>query len=384
MKLLCLISPLFIFIFLLTSCSVNSEQSQNEPFQSTTAFINSEVRPLQTVDEVLDNDSERTQIYEVNRKILEAAQGQSINLNIACDNQYSIVVDAIVDVSNIHHVDSYEYQIAPLCDSQRIALFEEFFGDKASKVTHNTYMFNDFWEIAGFKSEVDYHTFNVQYDNSGPGIANEKIFNLLNRGYYLEEFDSNQLDSLDKVNLESSLDVILPNCKRIISSITDGESYCLDYIRPFGKEGNRPFYWIVFSRSIDGMPVTAYRDLKFYVDENGIEYFGGALYNIGPSNISSAILPIEDAVDVLQLQLSQYLDVDNLGIDDFFSSEIRISKINLEYLVINDAVNGPTITPIWRFQLGETESSRNILRDRVIAVNAISGNLIVERRRNTF
>lgn len=371
------------FMVLITACKT-SETDQNVQGMRDTVPVLSQELETESLEPIDVETVENRSLEQRNFQTIAHAKEQKIEMTISCGEKYTIFVDADVDVTNIERVDCYEYVTAPMSNQQREALFEAYFGEKACEVEHNTYMYNDFWEIREFSAVTDYHTFNIQYDNSGPGIPNEKIFNLLNRGVYLLEFDTNQLDSLEGVNIELSLAEILSNCNRLISSITDCEQYSLDYIRPFGVGENRPFYWIVFSQSIDGMPITAYRDLKFYVDENGIEYFGGALYCIGRSIMDSPIITIDEAVQVFENQIADYFNATSLGVDSYLGSQIIISKVSLEYLVVNDITAGAVITPVWRFQLGADESGRCILRDRVIAVNAINGNLIVERRRNTF
>ena len=96
------------------------------------------------------------------------------------------------------------------------------------------------------------------------------------------------------------------------------------------------------------------------------------------------ILSFDEAVEAFAEQVPIFFDEQKLGIAGYFDSQIAVSKITLEYLVVKDLDDGPKIVPIWRFQLGSDEASRNLLRDRVLAVDAIQGNLIAERRRDTF
>lgn len=42
------------------------------------------------------------------------------------------------------------------------------------------------------------------------------------------------------------------------------------------------------------------------------------------------------------------------------------------------------VVPVWRFVIGDDEESRIIARDRIILVNALTGELIVDRRRDSF
>ena len=38
------------------------------------------------------------------------------------------------------------------------------------------------------------------------------------------------------------------------------------------------------------------------------------------------------------------------------------------------------VTPVWRFQLGEDEDRRNFLRQKILGIDAVTGELIWEER----
>ena len=322
-------------------------------------------------------------VEETNLKTIAESRGKRIQLCIPY-NEKNIVIDGDVSVPDVQHIGCYEYSVSSISESQRENLFKAAFDTNQYQFEHNTYMNNDFWEIKRIDDGEDYYTFNVQYDHSGPGISDEEIFNLLNRNANLDDLETNQLQSLEASSLYPATESILDRCQRMVSSIAPDENYGVEYIRPVGVDGVSPFLWVIYSRSIDGVPVTAYRDLKFYADENGVEYFGGALYKIGESILEEPILSVDEAVEAFAKQVPIFFDEQKLGIAGYFDSQIAVSKITLEYLVIKDLDDGPKIIPIWRFQLGSDEASRNLLRDRVLAVDAIQGNLIAERRRDTF
>ena len=42
------------------------------------------------------------------------------------------------------------------------------------------------------------------------------------------------------------------------------------------------------------------------------------------------------------------------------------------------------ITPVWRFQIGTNDDERNLYRDKILAINAINGEIIQERREKSF
>lgn len=143
--------------------------------------------------------------------------------------------------------------------------------------------------------------------------------------------------------------------------------------------------WIIYHRVIDGMPITAYNDLKFLVLDDGVTYLHGALYDIAPVELDEKIISIEDAMKSLENNAPRINDPNNfMGFNYLFDNVIPISEITLEYIVVADDSNNYMIIPAWRFLLGDDAESRLIARDRIIAVNAITGELIATRRRATF
>ena len=69
-------------------------------------------------------------------------------------------------------------------------------------------------------------------------------------------------------------------------------------------------------------------------------------------------------------------------------SAIRVvSSVYLRLLIVLPAIliqayngNGYVISPIWRFVVGETDEQRQMYRDVLIAVNALTGEIIIETR----
>lgn len=61
-----------------------------------------------------------------------------------------------------------------------------------------------------------------------------------------------------------------------------------------------------------------------------------------------------------------------------------VSRITLEYIVVNSSGGKPLITPVWRFWLGSDGDERNFLRYKILAVDALTGDLIWEERGQTI
>ena len=70
--------------------------------------------------------------------------------------------------------------------------------------------------------------------------------------------------------------------------------------------------------------------------------------------------------------------------DYLYADVIPISEITFEYVAIRNENYEYTVVPVWRFVIGDDEESRLIARDRIISVNALTGELIADRRRATY
>ena len=349
-----------------------------QPSETTT-----EATEAETTTPTIPTPTESDNLELQNNAVIAAADGTHIVQSISMANGWKIDVDAVVDMSGIEKVDAYEYRFVEFTDERRVKLFDHFFGDLASTAEHNTYAFNDHWKIR-FSDEIgDYFRFEVEYNLSGDSIPQEKVFSLEYHDVNLYPFEDNLLESVDDVNIAISPDEAIVACDRFAGVISDEQKYTVGYIRPFGNSGRRQYYWIVYKQEIDGMPVTSYQDLKFYVDGNGIQHASGALYTAGDSIMENPIISLDEAISVLNGNAS-VLDLTNLTLENFYTDTIPVSSITLEYMVVKDMYGEPSIVPVWRFLIGSDSDEQSILGDRYIAVNALNGDLIVCRRRNTF
>ena len=349
-----------------------------QPSETTT-----EATEAETTTPTITTPTESDNLELQNNAVIAAADGTHIVQSISMANGWKIDVDAVVDMSGIEKVDAYEYRLVEFTDERRVQLFDHFFGDLASTAEHDTYGFNDHWEIRFSDQIGDYFQFHVNYDFSGDSIPREEVFILSYHDVNLYPFEDNLLDSVDDVNIAISLDEAIVACDRFAGVISDEQKYKVGYIRPFGNSGRRQYYWIVYKQEIDGMPVTTYQDLKFYVDGNGIQHAGGALYTAGDSIMKNPIISLDEAISILNGNAS-VLDMTNLTLENFYTDTIPVSSITLEYMVVKDMYGEPSIVPVWRFLIGSDSDEQSILGDRYIAVNALNGDLIVCRRRHTF
>lgn len=165
-------------------------------------------------------------------------------------------------------------------------------------------------------------------------------------------------------------------CSTITDAIAPQNSYTADTVLPYGSQGRRPYYKIFFRRTADGMPITGYNDLSFWVDSNGIQTISGALYELTAQPISSELLTLEDAVSTLQ---------ENAALIDFYGEDtLTVGAISLEYIVTLTETQEAVIVPAWRFQIGSDDDTLTINRTRVLAVNAVTGELIQGERGMSF
>ena len=358
---------------------IEDTTTQNaQPSETTT-----EATEAETTTPTVTTPTESDNLELQNNAVIAAADGTHIVQSISIANGWKIDIDAVVDMSGIEKVDAYEYRLVEFTDERRVQLFDHFFGDLASTAEHDTYGFNDHWEIRFSDQIGDYFQFHVNYDFSSDSIPREEVFILSYHDVNLYPFEDNLLDSVDDVNIAISLDEAIAACDRFAGVISDEQKYKVGYIRPFGNSGRRQYYWIVYKQEIDGMPVTTYQDLKFYVDGNGIQHAGGALYTAGDSIMENPIISLDEAISILNGSTA-VLDLTNLTLENFYTDTIPVSSITLEYMVVKDMYGEPSIVPVWRFLIGSDSDEQSILGDRYIAVNALNGDLIVCRRRHTF
>ena len=79
----------------------------------------------------------------------------------------------------------------------------------------------------------------------------------------------------------------------------------------------------------------------------------GSLFSVKEIGLTKNILSPDEAVERLQEQ------ADFLIFED--ENQIMVSKVTLEYIVINSPEGKMLITPVWRFWLGNDEDERNFL-----------------------
>lgn len=369
---------LIILITCLSSCKHLSSNSSTAPAEvaSVNAGENETTHNLTDKAEIFPTISEETLAYENTEdepmRLISEVNGRMIQTEIDCKNGKSILVDAIVDTASVSSVNCYSYSICPLTDHIRDSILSAYWGDRFSEAEYDAR--NNMWIFKNSEQVGDYYMYTTSIGWNG---LPEEMFSLEYRNVDLYPFEDNLLSSVEDVSLDLSLEDAISLCDHMIKALPNSERYTVDYVLPFGNNGRPQYYWIVYKQQLGGMPITAYGDLKFLVDGNGIEHISGSIYDIGAEIGISSLLSVDEAMEILRYNAP-------LIPFDETVDQITISKISMEYVVLMNEEGMPTIAPVWRLQIGADDKERNLKRERIIAINAISGDFIQERRRHTF
>lgn len=307
-------------------------------------------------------------------EILVACAGTRIEKNIEVADGTSLHISADVNVEGITRVSQYEYVLTDITEEIRADLFKSVFPETADQAEYDE--MNDVWTLDIDAAIRNYFLYQISYSNGGTTIPGEQIIVFENRYYDLYPFEDNRLGSVSDSRVNASLDETESICRQIVDSITDAGDYVADSIQAYGKGGRRPYLKLVFKRMLDGMPVTAYNDLVFLFDNDGIEKVTGSLFSVNETGLDQKMLSPEEAVGKLQEQ-AELLDFEG-------ESHVTVTEITLEYVVVISTDGQILVTPFWRLLLGENEDERNFLHQNILGINAVTGELIWEERGNTL
>ena len=315
---------------------------------------------IEIVDTSLDNEISQ---------ILADCADKHIQQQIETANGVSLVIDSPVTVDGINKVSQYEYILTNINEKIRYQLFKAVFGEIANKAEYDE--LNDVWTLT-INSEIrNYFLYHISYSNGGTTIPVEQIIVLDNRYYDLYPFEDNRLPSVSNSKLNLTPYEAESLCRQVVFAINDNCDYTLSYVHAYGNNGRRPYLKLVFKQMLDGMPVTAYNDLSFLIDNDGIERFSGSLFSVKEVGLTQAILSVDEALAKLQ--------------EDFVPESLMlVTDVTLEYITLMSEDGRILITPVWRFWLGANEDERNFMCQKILAINAVTGQLIWEERGHTM
>ncbi|MBQ7930162.1 MAG: M56 family metallopeptidase, partial [Clostridia bacterium] len=266
-------------------------------------------------------------------------------------------------VSNVKPaaVCEYRYIPVPVSNTMRENLFEAYFGERADDVFCKDEQ-KDVWQLGETMSGVFY-----QY-NTVPHVSGASVFTVRYSVPNLIPFDDNRKGSGEPSGCTITAEEAAALCEPLLGSMTDITRYKIDYAHHYGNNGENPFYWICYKRILDGLTVNAFKDIYFFVDDNGVEKINGAFYDTEKTEEYTDYLTAEEAVDALAEQL------DEVNWKEAGTSEV--ARIGLEYVTVKDSSGRITIVPIWRMELGNSEEERILNRNRILGIHAGTGELV--------
>lgn len=371
------IFALVMVLVLTASCAAPPQHSgENQPSFDQQVSTS----PSETTENPSATSKEPLSVEEYNYQSVHSEDGRQITGSFVIDDTFTLEIDAVVDVSNVERVSMYEYVPASITDAQREALLGAYFGDRIDEVKHNTNGWNNHWELS---TDTEFYSFGYSF---GKNLISEETFFLRDYKKEIREFDELMLNGISEAGMRISLGEAYDLCDRLLCTVTD-DQYVPTNVRPFKMNPNTDdgMLWIVWSKSADGMPITADNDPKFYLTDNDVIYLHGTVYDTVPMEIPDKIISLDEAVASLGNYASYINDPNNfMGFEFIYNDAVPVTEITFEYVVVRDENYRYTVVPVWRFLIGDDEESRLMYKDRVISINAITGELIAERRRFTF
>ena len=313
-------------------------------------------------------------VDEQNKEIMSGSNGLHIEQTVGTAEGKKLVIYGMVDTGNIEYISRYRYVLQPVTEKLREELFQAYFGERAGKAKYDEK--NDLWRLDNSSAGGDYYLYTTPCPCAGLTVLGEEIFQIEYRRVDLYPFKDNLLEDITMCETNVTLDQAIKMCDSIINGINSLNNMVVDYVHAYGTDGRSPYYKIVYKKYLDQLPVTAYNDLYFLVDDEGIEKVYGAIYSVEEIGLENPILSAGDAIEIL---------ANNTALINFEGeNSIFVGKIVLEYIVLNSPSGETYVTPVWRLYMGDTENKRNILRDYILAVDAVTGEVIQEERGNTF
>lgn len=359
---------LLLSTLLLTSCAKVPDATEKDGIVVATDeyFVMAEQYPQQDIPEI--------SIEEQNTEMLLACAGRYIEQIMEMAEGKVLVINGYVCVEKIKTVNRYKYVLAPPTEKLRESLFVAYFGERAAEAEYDER--NEVWTVANSTAVGDYYLYSIFNPHAGATVSGEMGFQIEYRDVNLYPFEDNLLESVFDSGSKYSIEEAIALCDDIVKNIVEFSDFKADYVHAYGTEGRRPYYKIVYKRILDNMPVTGYNDFCFLVDDKGIEKIYGSIYEVEEIPLKEPVLSVEEAVNILQ---------SNSTLISSKEEEIlSVGKITMEYIVVNNISGEVYVTPVWRFWLGSNDDQMNIMRGWILAVDAVTGEIVYEERGNSF
>lgn len=369
-------------IFLLTACVKTPSASMKDSTEiadNIPSEILSDPSDITTDDPIPTTDETLIPVTLENSNvadILQQSAGVIFSETISGNGGTLIMQNTPVNVDGVENIGVYNYTILPLSDDFRESLFSAVLGDRQGTISGDAS--KNIWKIRLSDTIGDHFQYDSGFFNAGECVSGQDVFRFEYGYVNLYPFDDNILASVEQSPMSLTVDDAVTMCQEVLKECAGGIEYCVDSVVAYGTNGRTPYYKIFFKQSVDNMVITAYNDMYFYVDDNGIELVVGCLYDVGEEILGTDFISVGDAVKSLKENAAL------LTFDYFDENTLSVSAVTLEYVVVNSNDGSAYIRPAWRFIIGENDDQINIYRDRIVAIDAVTGELIQGRRGNTF
>lgn len=373
-----------LMLCLLTGCS----QSEAEPYELSGVLYHS-IDSANESEAVTPENDLSTQTGESNgvssMDVLAACAGTTITQTIENADGKSISINAEVNVDGISRVSCYRYVPQPITDEFREILLVKLHPAETWDV-NDAAVYDaekDVWEFVTPRGE------SWIYQVRDSQIPGEQIFNHERVDVSLDYSEDNLVRSViiqeddmmgDKFLMEITM--LFPTDieeigQKVIDSVTEADTYSCSYIHIYGNNDRQPFVIAVFKQIIDGMPVTVWHNFSTVAMDDKRYWPGrvwGSFFLVEEVGLDKPILSAQEAVTAMQEQ------IDSVRIQG--DTPTSVTKISLEYLAVFSSNGEPYIVPVWRFLLGDDEKERSLMGEKILAVNAVTGELIWEERKS--
>lgn len=369
------IVPLIILLLLLTACA-QQETAEEHNFSLNVESIKESSVNIEEEENSPDAQPDVNADIS-NQDILAASAGTTVTQTIENSTGGVISIDAQVDVEGVSRVSRYRYIPLEFTEESRKALLEEAFPAETWDVI----------EAAVYDEQEDAWKFETPrggswvYRIDTSRILGEHVLDLKKTNVEIDYAEvEDGTTPLQPFNVENMLlfdgtpmEIEQIGLGWIVSVVKDAEYSC-DCILVGGKGSGDLYAKAVFKQTLNGMPVTSWYDLCTVTssDDPFPVRMWGSTYSVSEIGLAEAILTPQKAVEAMQEQ------IDSVQMQE---TQIGITKISLEYLTVISSEGAPEVVPVWRFWLGSDETERSMMCEQILAVDAVSGELIWEDRK---
>lgn len=322
----------------------------------------------------------------LNKDILATSAGTTVTQTIETSVGGVISIDAQVDVDGISQVSRYRYIPLQFTEDGRKALLKKWFAAETWDVNEAAvYNANEekwefttplgkdcIYQVIGSENPEG-QILNVEVVSAGLDYTGENIISSVR---ITPEFinrlnEENML--VDEVTAGRTPNEIQQIGQTIIQTVAGMDAYSCSYMHVCEESKGHRYVKAVFKQTVDGMPVTAWHDFTTVTAEHDVypTRGWGSLFSMEEIGLDKPILTPEEAAAAIQEH------IDSVQIRE---TQMYVTKISLEYLVVVSSEGVSEIVPVWRFWIGNDEMERIMTCGQILAINAVNGELIWENR----